>query len=88
MGNFEVRVSKSAEKELKKLDKGAVLKIVAALKSFEYDPFPYGCRKLGGHENIYRHRIGKYRLIYEIIENKLIVKVIKIGHRKDVYRGY
>lgn len=88
MVNYEVRITKSAEKELKKLDSSAVLKIVAAMKSLEFDPFPYGCRKLASYEDIYRYRIGRYRIIYEVQDKKLIVRVIKIGHRKDVYRSF
>ena len=88
MVNYRVRIVRSAEKELKKLDKASVLKIVAVLKSFEYDPLPYGCRKITSAENVYRHRVGRYRIIYELFKSELIVRVIKIGHRKDVYRGF
>ena len=88
MGSYKVTIAKSAERELQKLEKAAVLKIVAVLKSFEYDPLPYGCRKLAGSENVFRHRVGRYRIIYELFQSELIVRVIKIGHRKDVYRGF
>jgi mRNA interferase RelE/StbE len=47
---------------------------------------PEGCRKLKGEEDVYRVRKGNYRIIYEVTEKKLIVLVLKIGHRKDIYK--
>lgn len=63
-------------------------KIAAVLKSLEIDPLPYGVRKLSGIEDVFRVRVGRFRIIYEMDGNKLIVTVIKIGHRKDIYRGF
>jgi len=50
------------------------------------DPRPRGARKLSGHDDVFRVRTGRYRLLYSIEDKRLIVLVLKIGHRKDVYR--
>ena len=50
------------------------------------NPYPKGCKKLTGSEHSYRVRIGDYLVIYTVFDDKLIIQVIKIGHRKDIYR--
>lgn len=55
------------------------------LLELKYNPFPHGSIKLQGSQNEYRLRVGVYRILYTVQHNKLIVTVIKIGHRKDVY---
>ncbi len=86
MANFKVIVSSSVEKILDKLPKKDLAKIVQLIRTLEIQPRPVGCRKLTGEENTYRVRQGNYRLIYEIRDNVLMILVLKIGHRKDVYR--
>lgn len=86
MGNYRVEVSASAEKTLFRLPKEVVAKIVVALQGLAVDPYPAGCRKLTGHKTTYRIRVGVYRIIYEVHHEFILVKVLKIGHRKDVYR--
>ena len=86
MANYRVELSSSAEKALFKIPKKMILKITAALEALSYNPHPHGCKKLSGFQNIYRVRIGDYRVIYEILEEIILVKVLKIGHRKEIYR--
>ncbi len=86
MAKFKLSISLSAEKRLKKIPKKDVAKIVAVIQALSVNPFPEGCRKLSGEENVYRVRQGLYRVIYEVKKNELIILVLKIGHRKDVYR--
>ncbi len=50
------------------------------------EPRPPGCRKLAGYDSVYRVRVGVYRILYEIEDRRVTVIVLKIGHRKDVYR--
>ena len=50
------------------------------------DPRPDGCRKMSGYDDIYRIRIGKYRMIYEIDGRRIVVIILKIGHRREIYR--
>lgn len=86
MAKYKIEISASAEKSLKKVPKKEILKIIEAIQILAISPFPEGCRKLRGEEAVYRVRQGNYRIIYEIIDEKLIVLVLKIGHRKDVYK--
>lgn len=86
MVRYKVEIARSAEKALFKLPKNVIPKIVGAIQGMEINPRPAGCRKLTGQFNVYRIRVGTYRIIYEIVEKLVIIKVLKIGHRKDVYR--
>jgi mRNA interferase RelE/StbE len=86
MAKYKILVSKTAEKSLKKVPKRDIAKIVSAIQSLALNPHPQGCRKLCGEEGVFRIRVGTYRIIYEVSGSKLIVLVLKLGHRKDVYR--
>lgn len=86
MANYSIQVSSSAEKSLKKLPKGDLLKVTQMIQKLAIDPFPKGCRKLQGEEDVFRVRWGTYRVIYQVEGKKLIVLILKIGHRKDIYR--
>ncbi|WP_252177483.1 type II toxin-antitoxin system RelE/ParE family toxin [Endozoicomonas sp. 4G] len=77
---------KSAQKELRKLPKATVIKLVALAESLVNDPHPEGCRKLSGTEHTYRVRSGDYRIVYQVDNGQLIIEVVKVGHRKEVYR--
>lgn len=85
MGNYKVDITNSARKEIKNLDSQIIKRIIEKLKSLEENPFPSGYKKLIAR-NGYRIRIGDYRIIYNILETEKIVRVYKVGHRKDVYR--
>lgn len=81
-----VRFRRSPEKELSKLDapvRARVLRHIAALAD---DPRPPGATRLVGTDDLWRIRIGDYRLIYEIYDDELIVRIIRIAHRNAVYR--
>lgn len=86
MEKYKVEVARSAEKVLFQLPKEAVLKITAAIQQLAVEPRPASCRKLSGQHDTYRIRVGVYRIIYEVHDDVIVVKVLKIGHRKDVYR--
>lgn len=86
MANYKIEISSTAEKSLKKITKKELLKIVEAIQILSINPFPEGCRKLAGEEGTYRIRQGDYRIIYEIEGKKLLILILKIGHRKNVYR--
>ena len=86
MANYKIEITASAEKSLKKIPKKDLEKVVEAIEVLAISPFPSGCRKLKGEEDVYRVRQGNYRIIYEVIDSKLIVLVLKIGHRKDIYK--
>ncbi|WP_062265265.1 type II toxin-antitoxin system RelE family toxin [Endozoicomonas arenosclerae] len=86
MSRYSLRWKRSALKELKKLPKTTVVKLVALAESLELEPFPSGCKKLSGTEHTYRVRSGDYRIVYQVQSGQLIIEVVKVGHRKDVYR--
>lgn len=86
MGNYRVEIARSAEKALFRLPKEALVKVLSAIGALTQDPRPAGCRKLSGQEDTYRIRVGVYRIIYEIYDDMVLVKVLKVGHRKDIYR--
>jgi mRNA interferase RelE/StbE len=83
---YSIFYKRSASEELLQLQANIAHKVKAAINSLSENPRPSGCKKLKGSINEYRIRIGNYRVIYTIIDTILIVTVIKIAHRKDVYR--
>jgi mRNA interferase RelE/StbE len=86
MVSYQIEWKSSAYKELQKLPRPIIGKIVAAVAELSSEPYPHGVKKLIGSERSYRIRIGDYRVVYEIIENKLIIEIVRVRHRKDVYR--
>lgn len=83
--SYNVDLSKSAKKFLGTLTKTNYLLIVKHLLELEQNPHPSGSVKLS-NSNYYRHRAGNYRIIYEVKNSVLLVHVLTIGHRKDVYK--
>ncbi|QEH41120.1 type II toxin-antitoxin system RelE/ParE family toxin [Chitinophaga sp. XS-30] len=81
---YQVIFEKSAQKKLYKLPAAIRDRIIAKVKALVTDPRPPGCKKLMGREG-YRIRVGDYRVIYLIEDEKLIVLVVDVGNRKDIY---
>ena len=86
MASYELVFKRSVAKDLRAFPKQDVKRIMQRLRSLADDPRPSGCEKLSGLER-YRVRLGVYRIIYEIEDTRLTVLVVKIGHRRDVYRS-
>lgn len=86
MGRYEVRVSERAAKELERLGRQEQRRIVERIERLAEEPRPRGCVKLSGEEDIYRIRIGEYRVLYEVRDAVLIVLVLRVRHRRDAYR--
>lgn len=86
MASYQIEWKSSAYKELQKLPRPIIEKIVVAVADLSNEPYPHGVKKLIGSERSYRIRIGDYRVVYEVIENKLIIEIVRVRHRKDVYR--
>ncbi|MEQ8478729.1 type II toxin-antitoxin system RelE/ParE family toxin [Fulvivirga sp.] len=83
---YHIRFKKKAQKELFKLPSVMIKKLAASIDQLELDPRPDGSKKLkGSNENLWRIRIGDYRVIYLIEDVIKIVEIRKIGHRKDIY---
>ena len=85
MEKYKITFKKSVAKDLKSLPKSDIKRILSKIVSLSENPRRKGAIKLSG-ENLYRIRQGLYRIIYEISENELVVQVIKVGHRSDVYK--
>lgn len=86
VSSYHIEISSSAEKVLKKIPEKNLRRITKAILGLATDPHPFGSVKLSGEGQAYRIRIGNYRVIYEIINKELLILVLKIGHRKEVYR--
>ena len=84
--SYNVELSKQAIKNLKSIPQNYVRNIYNHLKELEQNPHPKGSIKMAGSENTYRLRVGVYRIVYDVFEKELIIKVITIDHRKDVYK--
>ena len=86
MGSFSVDFKRSAEKDLRKLEKKVVERIMVEIAALEITPYPKGSRKLQGAENLFRLRIGDYRVVYEISNEQKTVVIQHVRHRKIAYR--
>ena len=86
MAQYKLLIKASATKELRAItNKRDRQRMVNRIQKLENDPAPRGSQKLSGKER-YRIRQGQYRIVYAIEAKQLVVYVVKIGHRKDVYR--
>jgi mRNA interferase RelE/StbE len=81
---YKVRIERKAQKNLSKIPEPYYSNIKIGILDLGNDPRPKGCKKLKGR-NGYRIRVGDYRIIYEIHDSILLVDVITLGHRKDIY---
>lgn len=86
MATYEVQISRSAERQLAKLDGDTQRRVAAAMRSLAREPRPRGCRKLIGYDDVYRIRVGRYRLLYSVSHETVVIVILKVGHRRDVYR--
>jgi mRNA interferase RelE/StbE len=85
MARYEIRVKPSVAKDLRGIPRADVERILARIDGLRDDPRPPGSEKLSARER-YRVRQGQYRILYSVADVLLIVEVVKVGHRRDVYR--
>jgi mRNA interferase RelE/StbE len=84
---YSIQIKKSAIKEIESIPSFYIKKIINAIEKLSENPKPDGCKKIvGSKENMWRIRIGDYRIIYVIDENLKIVDVRRVSHRKDAYK--
>jgi len=87
MASYNLIWKNSAKKEVRKLEKKDRLTILAAVEELSLNPREkQGVKKLVGSDHSYRLRVGKYRVIYELLDNILSIEIIKVRHRKEAYR--
>jgi mRNA interferase RelE/StbE len=86
MANYRIVIKKSAAKEIEKIQKKDRIRIVEKIRSLASDPHPTGSQKLSGQEK-YRIRQGNYRILYQLMNEELVISVVKVGHRRDIYKN-
>lgn len=86
MPEYAITFARSARKELQALDRTIATRVIRRIEALAATPRPAGCKKLEGAQNLWRIRIGDWRLIYSIDDSKLLVDVSAVRHRRDVYR--
>jgi len=84
MPDYAIVIAPKAQKQLDKLSDHLAAPIFEAIAGLAHNPRPNGCKKLKGRDG-YRIRTGQYRIIYEIFDTELVIDVIAVGHRKDIY---
>lgn len=82
---YSVSYTETARRQLLRLPAPIQARIIRAVASLADDPRPPGCRKIVGTDDVWRVRVGDYRVLYRVLDAELEVIVIRVGHRKDVY---
>lgn len=85
---YSIIFKQSVLKDLRKIPEQFRRNIWSTIDDLKNNPTPDGCIQIQGYEDFYRIRIGKYRIIYEVAKKVCIITVIKVGHRKDVYKHF
>lgn len=83
--SYEIKIKRSAEKEIKSLSSEVRSRVIKAILGLADEPRPRGCEKLSGRE-AYRVRVGQYRIVYSIFDEILVVEIVRVAHRREVYR--
>lgn len=86
MPDYAITFAKSARKELEKLPPPVVARIFPKIEALAKFPRPPGCQKLKGNNALWRIRVGDYRVLYEIDDQRCVVDISSVGHRREVYR--
>jgi len=83
---YKVKVAEEAARFIRKQDKRIQRQIINNIRGLAQNPRPQGCKKLQGYKDLYRIRSGNYRIVYTVREKMLFVFVVRVAHRKDIYR--
>ncbi|WP_420610747.1 type II toxin-antitoxin system RelE family toxin [Candidatus Poriferisodalis sp.] len=87
MSQYRVEISRRAVKAIAGLECADLLRVRAAIDLLAGEPRPPGCVKLAGEASAYRVRVGNYRIVYEVIDDRLVIQVVRVGHRRDICRS-
>jgi mRNA interferase RelE/StbE len=83
---YTIQFKPLALRQIEKLPRDAQKRLVVKIETLREDPFPPGCRKMEGVAEAWRVRVGDYRVVYQVHHGVLLILVVTVGHRKDVYR--
>jgi len=86
VSSHHVEFTAAATKEVRKLDPGIRRRVLSGIADLARDPRPAGCKKLTGESNAWRIRVGDYRVLYEVLDDALVVTVVRVAHRREVYK--
>ena len=87
MASYKIEVSATAEKQIRKLPRDDQIRVLRAIRPLAITPSPPGSRKVRGYEDVFRIRVGTYRILYRIVGRRLLIIILKIGHRREIYRS-
>jgi mRNA interferase RelE/StbE len=83
---YRIEISPAAARQLRKIDRRVVSQIAEKIDSLAVEPRPHGCEKLSGYRDMYRVRVGDYRIVYGVEDQLVLVAVLKVGNRAEVYQ--
>ena len=83
---YEIVYAPSAAKALRKLDRQVARRLLEAISKLAEEPHPAGCVQLVGGEGELRIRVGDYRVVYDVIDEEIVVLILRLGHRREIYR--
>jgi mRNA interferase RelE/StbE len=86
MADYAITFARSARRELERLDASVVRRVISKIESLAQNPRASGSRKLQGEQNLWRIRIGDYRVVYSVDDRQRIVDIVRIRHRREAYR--
>lgn len=86
--DWQIQIERKAQKALKKISEPYKSKIIEKIEGLADEPRPHNCKKLKGVSGLWRVRVSDYRIVYQIIDEKLLILIVRIGHRKDIYEGF
>jgi mRNA interferase RelE/StbE len=86
MASFEIRWRSTTKKDLRRIPRDDVSRIIAEVAKLADEPLPHGSEKLAGSDHTYRLRVGDYRVVYELLRDASAVVIQRVRHRKDAYR--
>ena len=86
MASYRIEWKRSASRELKRLQKSTLRRVLDVVEGLALNLYPHGVVKLAGSQHTYRLRVGDYRILYTTESDILVIEVLRVGHRRDVYR--
>jgi mRNA interferase RelE/StbE len=87
MASYRIEVSATAEKQIRKLRRDDQVRVLRAIQSLAGDSTPPGSRKVRGYDQVLRIRVGTFRVLYRVAGRRLLIIILKRGHRREIYRS-